>query len=326
MGEGLEEREFVLQGEPDEICEDPKKVPEGEDDEYEPSIAEDEIVAELSKEPKNVPDDDGDEPGDPESQLEKEVEKLSAPLKVRHVTLMEPVMPRGVQHVLPAMDRIMTRMKYMGVWVNRIHSDRAKELLSSKFRSWVAHQNVMQSFTAGDDPQSNGHCEAEVNQLKRRTRLLLHTASQENTHWPQAMRYAVEERLRRQMNSLGSPTPKMLPYNSNVLVTRKRWQNRRDLMMPRPFVEARLLCPSPDMSNGWLVLTTKERQVLHSREAILPDPVGDQVHLQLEEAEAGSKPPRRLHGKQPMPGHQPMRVPLPEMPRDDRGEGVLFGF
>ena len=147
-GEGLEEREFVLQGEPDEICEDPKKVPEGEDDEYEPSIAGDEIVAELSKEPKNVPDDDGDEPGDPESQLEKEVEKLSAPLKVRHVTLMEPVMPRGVQHVLPAMDRIMTRMKYMGVWVNRIHSDRAKELLSSKFRSRVAHQNVMQSFTA----------------------------------------------------------------------------------------------------------------------------------------------------------------------------------
>ena len=35
-GEGLEETEFVLQGEPDEICEDPKKVLEGEDDEYEP--------------------------------------------------------------------------------------------------------------------------------------------------------------------------------------------------------------------------------------------------------------------------------------------------
>ena len=121
------------------------------------------------------------------------------------------------------------------------------------------------------------------------------------------------------MNALGSPTPKMLPYNSNVLVKRKRWHNRRDLM-PRPFVEAKLLCPSPDMTNGWLVFTTKERQVLHAREAILPDPpVGDQVHLQLEEAEAGSKPPRRLHGKQPMPGHQPMRVPLPEMPRDDRG-------
>ena len=78
------------------------------------------------------------------------------------------------------------------------------------------------------------------------------------------------------------------------------------------------------MTNGWLVFTTKERQVLHACEAILPDPVGDQVHLQLEEAEAGSKPPRRLHGKQPMPGHQPMRVPLPEMPRDDRGGSPLW--
>ena len=98
-GEGLEEKEFVLQGELDEPCDDPKKVPDGDDDEYEPSIAGDEIVADFSKEPKNVPVNAGDEPLDPDAQLHKEVEKLSAPLKVRHVTLMEPVMSRGVQHV-----------------------------------------------------------------------------------------------------------------------------------------------------------------------------------------------------------------------------------
>ena len=81
-----------------------------------PQLLGDEIVADLSKEPKNVPVDVGDEPLDPDAQLHKEVEQLSAPLKVRHVTLMEPVMSdvKGVQHVLPAMDRIMTRMKYMG--------------------------------------------------------------------------------------------------------------------------------------------------------------------------------------------------------------------
>eukprot|EP00435_Cladocopium_sp_Y103_P000232 s4628_g1.t1 len=214
-GEGLEEKEFVLQGEPDETGDDPKRVEKAEDElDYEPSIFGDDVVAEPPEKPEPVPDDAGDDPIDPDAQLQKEVEQLSAPLK--------------------------------------------------------------------------------------------------------AMRYAVEERLRGQMNALGSPTQKMLPYQSNVLVKRKRWHNRRDLM-PRPFVEAKLLCPSPDMTNGWLVFTTKERQVLHAREAILPDPVGDQVHLQLEEAEAGSKPPRRLHGKQPMPGHLPMRVPLPEMPRDDRG-------
>ena len=72
----------------------------------------------------------------------------------------------------------------------------------------------MHTFTAGDDPQSNCHCEAQVNQLKRRTRLLLHMAGQDNTHWPQAMRFATEERLRQQMELLGSPVQKMLPYKS----------------------------------------------------------------------------------------------------------------
>jgi hypothetical protein len=60
-------------------------------------------------------------------------------------------------------------------------------------------------FAAGVDPQSNGHCETEVNQFKGRIQLLLHIAFQENTHWLQAMRYAVEERLRGEMNAFGSP-------------------------------------------------------------------------------------------------------------------------
>ena len=102
--------------------------------------------------------------------LEKAVGELSQPAKVRHVTLMEPVGSRNVKHVMPAMDALVTRMRCMGVCVTRVRSDRAKELLARKFRSWVAQRSIMHTFTAGDDPQSNGHGEAEVNQLKRRTR------------------------------------------------------------------------------------------------------------------------------------------------------------
>ena len=138
-------------------------------------------------------DDPKMEPVDPGNLLEREVGELSKPLKVRHVTLMEPVESRNVNQVISAMNLVLTKMHFLGVVVNRIHSDRAKELLSHKFQSWVHQRNVLHTFTAGDDPQSNGHCEAEVCQLKRRTRLLLHVASQENTSWPQAMRYATEE-------------------------------------------------------------------------------------------------------------------------------------
>ena len=237
-------------------------------------------------------------------------------MKVRHVTLMEPVESRNVKHVMPAMDALVTRMRYMGVCVTRIHSDRAKELLSKRFKSWVAQRNMMHTLTAGDDPQSNGHCESEVNQLKRRTRLLLLSAHQDNTNWPQAMRYAAEERLRQQMALLGSPTQKMLAYNSLVLVKRKRWHDRGNLLA-QPFVETRLLCPSPDMTSGWLVCTTKDQHVLHAREAILPDPLGDQAQLQLEEDPHPGKPPLRLWHKQPLPGPAPMK--LPPLPRLDRG-------
>ena len=253
---------------------------DGEETEYEPSImGEDEREKWESK------------------CLEKAVGELSQPVKVRHVTLMEPVESRNVKHVMPAMDALVTRMRYMGVCVTRIHSDRAKELLSKRrFKSWVAQRNMMHTFTAGDDPQSNGHCESEVNQLKRRTRLLLHSAHQDNTNWPQAMRYAAEERLRQQMALLGSPTQKMLAYNSLVLVKRKRWHDRGNLLA-QPFVETRLLCPSPDMTSGWLVCTTKDQHVLHAREAILPDPLGDQAQLQLEEDPHPGKPPLRLWHK-----------------------------
>ena len=121
---------------------------------------------------------------------------MSKPLKVRHITLMEPVESRHVSHVVHAMDVVLNRMRVYGGLVSKdFIRNRAKELLARRFKSWISQKGLVQTYTAGDDPQSNGHCESEVNQLKRRTRLLLHMAQQENTSWPQAMRYAAEERL-----------------------------------------------------------------------------------------------------------------------------------
>ena len=126
------------------------------------------------------------------------------------------------------------------------------------------------------------------------------------------MRYATEERLRTQLEALGTPTPKMIPYHSKVLVKRKRWHEQGT----QPFVEARVLCPSPHMTSGWMVESAKDKQVLHAREAILPDPVGDLAQLQLEEQEANTKPPFRLVGKQPMPVKPLFKI---SWPRSDRG-------
>ena len=331
-GEGIEEKDFSLEGDDDEEPQkdqeegdpkDPEEIPKKEDFGNVLGVGEEEELGEIQYDPTSEEECDLKEDADknppnchPNCDVREVIEKLAQPLKVRHVTLMEPVESRNVHHVMQAMDKVLTRMRFLGISIVRIHSDRAKELLSKRFKSWITQRNLIQTFTAGDDPQSNGHCESEVHQLKRRTRLLLHVASQGNTHWPQAMRYATEERLRNQLSQLGCPVQKMLPYQSDVLVKRKRWHDKGNLLAP-PFVEAKLLCPSPDMTVGWLVQTVGENHVMHAREAILPDPLSENARIQLEEETKPGKPRYRLWGKQSPPGQLPMK--LPPLPRVSRG-------
>ena len=345
-GEGIEEKDFSLEGDDDEGPQKDQEREDPKDPEKFPKkpenfgnilgVGEGEEIEEIQYDPTSEEECDlkedeipevglksvGQQEGNPNVGLEEEVKNLSKPLKVRHVTMMEPVESRNVHHVMQAMDKVLNRMRFLGISIVRIHSDRAKELLSKGFKSWVTRRNLVQTFTAGDDPQSNGHCESEVHQLKRRTRLLLHVASQDNTHWPQAMRYATEERLRDQMSRLGCPVQKMLPYQSDVLVKRKRWHDKGNLLAT-PFVEAKLLCPSPDMTVGWLVQTVGENHVMHAREAILPDPLSESARIQLEEENKPGKPRHRLWGKQSPPGQLPMK--LPPLPRVSRGGESLIG-
>ena len=72
------------------------------------------------------------------------------------------------------------------------------------------------------------------------------------------------------------------------------------------------------MTQGW-VLRTDSNQVVHAREVIQPDPVGDQVRIHLEELTNPDKPPMRIWGKQPDPKMDGMKLPALEAPRLDLG-------
>ena len=244
----------------------------------------------------------------------------SAPLSVQHVTLMEPVESRHVSHVIRALNQLHTRYKYLGICVTRVHSDRAKELISRLVQKWLASKGLVQTLTSGDDASSNGRVESEIHQIKRRVRLLLRQSSRPVTDWPIAARYATEQRLRQQLRLLGCPTLSMIPFDAPVLVKRKRWHDRG--VLASPFVEGKLLCASPVMTCGWLV-ETNQHQIVHVREAIVPAPLGEQVALQLQESHVAprqmveepdpGRPRYRAVGKQADP-HQPKYVLPAEVP------------
>jgi len=103
----------------------------------------------------------------------------------------------------------------------------------------------------------------------------------------------------------------MIPYDASVVVKRKRWHDAG--VLAPPYVNAKILAPDPHMMDGWVV-ESEEGRVLHVREAVLPNPLGEPVALELREEKTEphnmvEPTRRRLTGKQ-----TPTEVPKLDFP------------
>ena len=112
--------------------------------------------AELDEEAQEEEEQDILNPGNPDMDYDEaafaaELEASQKRLPVRHVVHMEPLESRAQEMVIEAMQRTLIKFRAMGIATNRLHSDRAKELLSRQMRKWCATMGILQTFTAGDD-------------------------------------------------------------------------------------------------------------------------------------------------------------------------------
>ena len=255
-GEGLEEEDYPLKTSDDE----PETSPQ---DHVLPGLEE---GLDLLNEPPKIPERIGKEPlgekqvfGEkgmnekPEDVgMDEVIQSCKSPLKLRHITLVETVGSRQTPEVLNALSLMLVKFRAMGICVNRLHGDRAKELESMKVKAWCTKQNLLLTLGGGDDPANNGHVESEIGQLKRRLRLVLRQAGQTTDFWPQALRWVAEQRLRDQLEKFGVEKPQMVPYNAAVLVKRKRWHDAG--VLAPPYVEGSLVAPDPHMFDGWFLI------------------------------------------------------------------------
>ena len=178
-------------------------------------------------------------------------------------------------------------------------------------------RQVHQTFNAGDEPEANGRIEGEINQFKRRLRLLLAETGVSHDYWPCAARHGVEERLRAQMRKLGAKCKEMPPFAVLAQVKAKLWHRRKEGALSSPYKTLRIMGPSPQMTNGWVALDEEANLVQHARSVFIPDPLGETARLELETVDDPKDPPkRRLNGKQPLVV-EVSKIPLPP-PREDR--------
>ena len=243
----------------------------------------------------------------------KHIDDLAAPVGVQNITLVEPLESRGQHDVTKVATRVYCRFKAMGLRIIRVHTDRECAFFSKVFQSFCRRFGLYQTMTGGDEGPSNGRIETEVQQVKRRLRMLVRESGLGEELWPGIARYVGEERLRHQCIKLGVPCTRLMPIGARVTVKTKRWHRAGFGPLIPPFRTMTILGPSPFMTEGYVL--REGQQVQHARVVVLTDPMADRAVLELQEVPDPSRPSHRVMGKQPPDPCLP-QIPVPRLSDD----------
>ena len=213
--------------------------------------------------------------------------------KVPEVTvtrLCTPLPSKNRYDVLKAIIDMYLRLRSDGFVVTQIHSDHGGEFSSEILEKWCASRSILHTYTAGDQPQSNGRVEASVQWIKAEMRRILHAAGAPFNLWPLAARN-INERLR--LKQIGK-NPALPNFMAEVLVRKRFWRARE--LLP---TQERALYIGPSWvhhghwiqrEDGTYALT---RMVMHQ----LKDPPKDDDWIGLEDELAPTEVRRRIRGK-----------------------------
>ncbi|CAE7208375.1 TY5A, partial [Symbiodinium necroappetens] len=94
-----------------------------------------------------------------------------------------PLRTKRGKEVFPCIQGVINRLEAAGFPVQRFHADRAKELRTTALTSWLKHQAIHPTWTAGESPAGN-RAELAVQNLKGFVRKLLYIADLSKSYWP----------------------------------------------------------------------------------------------------------------------------------------------
>ena len=105
-------------------------------------------------------------------------------------------------------------------------------------RDWILSHDMEHTTTAADESAGNGRVESK---------LLLTTARAPPTYWPMALRHASEYRLRKTLEQLGVPVPRLIPFGTEAIAKSKFW-HRTMKGFPTPMQKVKVWGPAVGMS------------------------------------------------------------------------------
>ena len=202
---------------------------EAQDEEGDQEIADaDNVWGELAEERRKKAEERKEvEKGD-HQEVSKETEEGEEALEERREPKIEvtklcvPLPSKSQQDVLRAIIDLYLRLKSDGYVVTQIHTDRGGEFTQDALDKWCTSRTILHTYTAGDQPASNGRAEVTVQWVKAEIRRILHAAQAPFSRWPLAARN-LNERLRLQQIGKAVTLPNFL---TPVLVRKRFWRTR----------------------------------------------------------------------------------------------------
>ena len=227
------------------------------------------------------------EHGEPErmSRAQEYINTISQPLRTKTLVLCEPVPSRKQQDVRLAAMRLYVKLVNAGFPVHRVHSDRARELVSAPLQSWFTEHGVALTTTIGEEPAANGRAEVGIQIVKSQVRRMMKAGSIPVKFWPAVARHASERIWRDSLDCLGVPQPTLLACGTVVRARPRSWVDRSNPWRDR-MVEGKILSVAPNCAHGYAVLLPDESILLSSTVVAAP-------------TNLVSKPPHGWEKKQP---------------------------
>ena len=233
---------------------------------------------------------------------------LEEGVEVRNFTLLEVLPNRHGPALIEALSRMIAKLKYLGLEVRRVHSDAAGELRSTK--KWCHSHGLYRTFTAGSDWMANGRAEAEIGMVRRGINVLMRLPEAEEEDWPLMARHVAERRGRLQLEGMGFSTPTLLPWNTQVVVSTKGWDEFQGHWRPRKRL-GRVRGPDMSMSltsGGHYILLEDGKHVRASEVVEVTPEVETDVSREAQKEEVEVQQTDRGVGPMSLDGRPARRV------------------
>ncbi|CAE7828798.1 RE1 [Symbiodinium sp. CCMP2592] len=208
------------------------------------------------------------------------------------VYVVQPLRTRTAGEVTAAVQSVVLRLKAEGLYISRIHADRARELRVESIKRWALERGIFCTYTEGQAPQANGKAEAGVKWVKSSVKRLLMCSDLPKEAWAVAANYAVQNR----MEQLLRQSTSMLPFGTRVHVRSKVYGTGGKYDLDSRWKAGTYVGPSLEVRGGHLIRFEDGSYMTSTH--LRPHLVETDKIVDLDEYEVMlPMPTRRLKGK-----------------------------